>query len=60
MSDGLRWFAEYQAFTPIIETLRGLLMNKPVGNRRNLDRHGIRSATGSRLVETAVGATERP
>lgn len=23
---GLRWFAEYQPFTPVIETLRGLLM----------------------------------
>jgi ABC-2 type transport system permease protein len=28
----LRWFAEYQPFTPIIETLRGLLMGTPVGN----------------------------
>lgn len=25
----LRWFAEYQPFTPIIETLRGLLLAKP-------------------------------
>jgi ABC-2 type transport system permease protein len=29
---GLRWFAEYQPFTPMIETLRGLLMDKPIGN----------------------------
>jgi ABC-2 type transport system permease protein len=29
---GLRWFAEYQPFTPIIETLRSLLMDKPLGN----------------------------
>jgi ABC-2 type transport system permease protein len=28
----LRWFAEYQPFTPIIETLRGLLMGTPIGN----------------------------
>lgn len=28
----VRWFAEYQPFTPIIETVRGLLMNEPVGN----------------------------
>ena len=28
----MRWFAEYQPFTPIIETLRGLLMDKPIGN----------------------------
>ncbi|MEV4314942.1 ABC transporter permease [Actinocrispum sp. NPDC049592] len=29
---GLRWFAEYQPFTPIMETLRGLLMDRPVGD----------------------------
>ncbi|MEO3742041.1 ABC transporter permease [Plantactinospora sp. B5E13] len=29
---GLRWFAEYQPFTPIIETLRGLLSGAPIGN----------------------------
>ncbi|WP_066375937.1 ABC transporter permease [Herbidospora mongoliensis] len=28
----LRWFAEYQPFTPIMETLRGLLMGQPIGN----------------------------
>jgi ABC-2 type transport system permease protein len=27
----LRWFAEYQPFTPIIDTLRGLLTAEPVG-----------------------------
>ena len=32
MPAGLRWFAEYQPFTPVIETLRGLLMNKPLGD----------------------------
>ncbi len=32
---GLRWFAEYQPFTPVNETLRGLLTGTPVGN------HGI-------------------
>jgi ABC-2 type transport system permease protein len=32
MPTGLRWFAEYQPFTPIIETLRGLLMGSPIGN----------------------------
>ncbi|MFI2666046.1 ABC transporter permease [Micromonospora carbonacea] len=31
MPAGLRWFAEHQPFTPIIETLRGLLMDEPVG-----------------------------
>ncbi|MFI7547117.1 ABC transporter permease [Actinoplanes sp. NPDC049599] len=29
---GLRWFAEYQPFTPIMETLRGLLLGSPVGD----------------------------
>ena len=32
MPTGLRWVAEYQPFTPFIETLRGLLMNTPIGN----------------------------
>jgi ABC-2 type transport system permease protein len=29
---GLRWFAEHQPFTPVMETLRGLLLGTPVGN----------------------------
>ncbi len=32
MPDGLRWFAEHQPFTPIIETLRGLLLGTPIGD----------------------------
>jgi ABC-2 type transport system permease protein len=32
MPDGMRQFAENQPFTPIIETLRGLLMGTPIGN----------------------------
>ncbi|MFI1581780.1 ABC transporter permease [Embleya sp. NPDC020630] len=32
MPTGLRWFAEYQPFTPIIETLRGLLLGTEIGN----------------------------
>jgi ABC-2 type transport system permease protein len=32
MPAGLRAFAEYQPFTPIIETLRGLLMGTPIGH----------------------------
>jgi hypothetical protein len=32
MPAGLRWFAEYQPFARIIETLRGLLMDTPIGN----------------------------
>ncbi len=30
---GLRWFADYQPFTPVMETLRGLLLGTPIGNR---------------------------
>ncbi|NDU76427.1 ABC transporter permease [Actinomadura sp. DSM 109109] len=28
----LRWFAEYQPFTPIMETIRGLLLGTSIGN----------------------------
>ena len=32
MSAGVRWFSEYQPFTPVIDTLRGLLLGTPIGN----------------------------
>jgi ABC-2 type transport system permease protein len=32
MSPAVRVFAEHQPFTPIIETIRGLLMGTPIGN----------------------------
>ncbi|MET7394407.1 ABC transporter permease [Dactylosporangium sp. NPDC005572] len=32
MPTALRWFAEYQPFTPIMETLRGLLLGTEIGN----------------------------
>jgi ABC-2 type transport system permease protein len=32
MPVGLRWFAEYQPFTPVIETVRGLLVGTAIGN----------------------------
>jgi len=32
MPTGVRWFAENQPFTPVIETLRGLLLGTPIGN----------------------------
>lgn len=32
MPAGLRWFAEHQPFTPVIETLRGLLLGSDIGN----------------------------
>jgi ABC-2 type transport system permease protein len=31
MPAGLRWFAEYQPFTPVIETIRGLLLGIGIG-----------------------------
>jgi ABC-2 type transport system permease protein len=31
MSKGIRWFAEYQPFTPIIDTFRALLTDAPLG-----------------------------
>ena len=32
MPDPLRWFADNQPFTPIIESLRGLLLGTPIGD----------------------------
>jgi ABC-2 type transport system permease protein len=32
MPVGVRWFAEYQPFTPVIDTLRGLLLGTSIGN----------------------------
>jgi ABC-2 type transport system permease protein len=32
MPAGLRWFAAYQPFTPVVESLRSLLTGTPVGN----------------------------
>jgi ABC-2 type transport system permease protein len=32
MPAGIRWFAEYQPLTPVIESLRGLLLGTPIGD----------------------------
>jgi ABC-2 type transport system permease protein len=48
MPTGLRWFAEYQPFTPMIETIRGLLVGGPIGNSGGL-------AVAWCLVITAAG-----
>jgi ABC-2 type transport system permease protein len=32
MPAGMRWFAEHQPFTPMMDTLRGLLMGTPIGS----------------------------
>src|SRR5262249_56396209 len=31
MAGGVRWFATFQPFTPVIDTLRGLLLGTPIG-----------------------------
>ena len=46
----LRWFAEYQPFTPVIETVRGLLLGTPIGNSGWL-------AVGWCVVLSALGYT---
>jgi len=33
MTGAVRWFAAHEPFTPIIDTLRGLLLGTPVGDR---------------------------
>ena len=48
MPAGLRWFAEYQPFTPMMETLRGLLLGTGIGN------HGWLAAAWC-VALTAVG-----
>jgi len=47
MPAGLRWFAENQSFTPMIETLRGLLMGTAIGDSATL---AIAWCTGIGLV----------
>jgi ABC-2 type transport system permease protein len=44
----LGWFAEYQPFTPIIETIRGLLLGTPIGSSGPL-------AVGWCVLLTALG-----
>ncbi|MGH3757875.1 ABC transporter permease [Actinophytocola sp.] len=44
----LRWFAEYQPFTPMIETIRGLLLGTPIG-------HSALLAVGWCVLLAAVG-----
>jgi ABC-2 type transport system permease protein len=48
MPVGLRWFAEYQPFTPIMETFRGLLFGTGIGNNAAL-------SVGWCVLITAVG-----
>ena len=36
MPQGMQWFAQYQPFTPFIETVRGLLLGTPLGGHPGL------------------------
>jgi ABC-2 type transport system permease protein len=36
MPAGLRWFAEYQPFSPVIQTVRGLLTGGPIGDNATM------------------------
>jgi ABC-2 type transport system permease protein len=47
MPSGVRWFTDNQPFTPVIETLRGLLTGTPIGNSAVL---AIAWCTGIALV----------
>ncbi|MGG5260547.1 ABC transporter permease [Phycicoccus avicenniae] len=49
MPAGLRWFAEYQPFTPIMDAVRGLLLGTPV------DASTVWLAAGWCVVFTVVG-----
>jgi ABC-2 type transport system permease protein len=49
MPAGLRWFAEYQPFTPMMETLRGLLLGTGIGH------HTAWLAAGWCVALTAIG-----
>ena len=50
MSAAVRWFAQYEPFTPIIDTLRGLLLGTPA--RRQRGRRGRAGAPGWRWPAT--------
>ena len=41
MPAGVRWFAEYQPFTPVTETVRGLLMGTPMHHHSAGARHRL-------------------
>jgi ABC-2 type transport system permease protein len=50
MPAGVRWFAEYQPFTPVMETLRGLLAGTPSA-------HDTLLAVGWCVLITVLSAT---
>ena len=60
MPDGLSWFAENQPFTPIIETVRGLLLGTPIGNSGAARRRLVRRDLGRRLPLGEAALRPRP
>ena len=60
MPTALRWFAEYQPFTPIIETLRGLLMGTADRQQRRHRARLVRRHRPGRLPLGPRGLQPRP
>ena len=59
MPAGLRQFAEYQPFTPVTETLRGLLTGTPDRRpRRRRRRHGASASRSSRIPGRCVSTPD--
>ena len=50
----IAWFAEHQPFTPIIETIRGLLFGTPIGIERDR-RRGLVPAVHARSATSGRG-----
>ena len=55
MPAGLRTFAEYQPFTPVTDTLRGLLLGGPIGNSAVL---AVAWCAGHRAGRLPLGAAQ--
>ena len=60
MPTAVRWFAEYQPFTPIIETLRGLLLGTAIGNNGWLAARLVRRHHVGRLPLGQAALQPRP
>ena len=60
MPAGVRWFAEYQPFTPVIETLRGLLTGHPDRPTARARRRLVRRHRAGRLPVGQAPLQPRP
>ena len=60
MPAGLRWFAENQPFTPIMETLRGLLLGTADRQQRRARRRLVRRHRARRLPVGQAPVQPRP